>query len=249
MAKFSNFDTDFYGMKQFKKLMESQGVVEVEDIRAFLKESVEQFADDKGDGEADYLDFNNGLALVVAYEPGFDSDDPDLLVDSEGYALCVSIRETGSAHMIQNWVKISKEKELKQSDADNDYEDISEFLMSIVKNVQPEEKFDDTVDREETEFDSMEDFAESFETWKKAINEDGTITVEDCNLGKVMENNRVNNAVIFTLKEEITDGDSASLDEYLTSLMPESIQNFCENQKFDFVVTGMHDVAFVALKD
>lgn len=236
MAKISNFDTDFYGMNQFKNIMESQGIVTKDDVKKFLCESVEKMAEDTNGDLTPYLNFNDGLSLVLTNES----------LENGETGILASIRETGSHFMVREWTKVGKGRFVEADDVDDDFDILSDEMYGDVIKADPEEEDEPLVDREETIYDSLPDFKGSFDSWKDSINADGTVPVTDVNLGKVDSEGSPRDAVVFTLKDDITDSDHDSLDQLFTEFMPQVIADWLLDKVYDYQVTGKKDFAFIA---
>lgn len=237
MAKISNFDTDFYGMNQFKNIMESQGIVTKDNVKTFLKESVEKMAEDTNGDLTPFLNFNNGLSLVLTNET---------LDDGETSGIFASIRETGSHFMVREWTEVGKGRFVDTDDVDDNYDALSDEMYNKVIEADPEEEDEPLVDRDETIYDSLPDFKGSFDSWKDSINSDGTVPVTDINLDKVDYKGSPSDAVIFTLKDDITDSDHDALDKHFTEFMPQDIVDWLLDKIYDYQVTGINNFAFIA---
>lgn len=254
MALFSNFDSDYMGGDRFKDIMEKGGNVDVQSLKDFMKDSVEAMASEE-DGSVHYKNFGNGLAVVLAWEPGFDVNDPNSLVDSNGYGICASVREFESSYMVEDWKLIGESISITQKDVDEGFENVAQILYDQVVEADPEEVDDGLQDRESTIFDSMEDFKGSFEKWQDAINSDvdkntgnPLLKVVDLSLGKHQARNGVVlDCVYFTVEEELVDADVMEIDEYLTQLMPQEIIDWLEkdDKDFDYDLEGSNKIAFM----
>ena len=95
----------------------------------------------------------------------------------------------------------------------------------------------------------------SFEEWKDAINTDldpdtnePFLKVLDMELGKhESSNGYVGDAVIFTVDDDLVDADIATLDEYFTQLMPQSIVDWLDENKlnFNYDIEDKNKIAFI----
>lgn len=253
MASFSDFDTDYYGMNRFQDIMNNGGNVDQERLRDFIKTSTEELADG-GKDTIKHIDFGNGLSVVCAWEEAVGAPDDGSFVDG-GYQICVSVRETDSAPRVEEWTNISGSVALTESDEADDYKDVAEELYVQVMDADPETVDSGEQDREETVFDSLADFKGSFEEWKDAINTDldpdtnePFLKVLDMELGKhESSNGYVGDAVIFTVDDDLVDADIATLDEYFTQLMPQSIVDWLDENKLDFNydIEDKNKIAFI----
>ena len=247
MASFDNFDTDYSGMDRFNDIMTNGGNVDQKRLQDFIKDSVNELAD-TGVGAVKHLDFGNGLSAVVAWEEAVgipEDEDNGAFVDG-GYQICVSVRETESAPRVEEWASLAGSVALTEDDEANDYADVAEELYVQIMDNDPETTDVDGEMRDETIFDELADLKGTVDAWMKNINDDGTVTVTDANLKKVTASNGITgDGLVFTLADEITDSDAASLDELFTELQPEEMIEFTSNHDFDYMVCGKHELALL----
>lgn len=253
MASFSDFDTDYYGMNRFQDIMNNGGNVDQERLRDFIKTSTEELADG-GKDTIKHIDFGNGLSVVCAWEEAVGAPDDGSFVDG-GYQICVSVRETDSAPRVEEWANISGSVALTESDEADDYKDVAEELYVQVMDADPETVDSGEQDREATVFDSLPDFKGTFEKWQDAVNSDTDtdlndtpLHIQDMELGKhESSNGEIGDAVFFRVEESIVDADMATIDEYLTSLMPQELVDWLDqnNLNFNYDMKDEHTIAFL----
>lgn len=253
MASFSDFDTDYYGMNRFQDIMNNGGNVDQERLRDFIKTSTEELADG-GKDTIKHIDFGNGLSVVCAWEEAVGAPDDGSFVDG-GYQICVSVRETDSAPRVEEWTNISGSVALTESDEADDYKDVAEELYVQVLDADPETVDSGEQDREATIFDSLPDFKGAFEKWQDAVNSDTDtdlndppLHIQDMELGKhESSNGEIGDAVFFRVEESIVDADMATIDEYLTGLMPQEIVDWLDQNSlnFNYDMKDEHTIAFL----
>ena len=254
MASFSDFDTDYSGVSRFQDIMNNGGNVDQERLRDFISRSAGELADG-GKDTITHIDFGNGLSVVCAWEESTGTPDDGHFVDG-GYEICVSVRETESAPRVDEWKNISGSVALTEDDEINEYKDVAEELYVQVMDADPETVDSGLQDREETIFDSMDNFKETFEFWQDRINNDfdgienkePVLYVEDMELVKYESTNgTISDCVFFKVRESLVDADMASTDEYLTSLMPQELVDWLDEKELDFNydLKDEHTIAFI----
>lgn len=254
MASFSDFDTDYYGMNRFHDIMNNGGNVDVARLRDFISNSANELAEG-GKDTIKYINFGNGISVVCAWEKAVGAPDDGHFVDG-GYEICVSVRETESAPRVEEWNNISGSVALTESDEENGYDDVANELYVQVMDADPETQDSGLQDRSETIFDTLPDFKGTFEKWQDVVNNDidpetnkPFLTITDMELGKhEASNGSVGDAVIFTVTDNLVDADVATIDDYLTSLMPSELVDWIDNEKidFDYDLEDNHRIAFCA---
>lgn len=243
MDTFDNFDTDYSGMNRFKDIMEHGGNIDMDRLKDFIKNSVNELADE-GQGAVKHLEFGNGLSVVIAWEEAASAEDDGTFVDG-GYEICASVRETESAPRIEEWKSLVGSVALTEEDEANGFADIAEELYVQIMDNDPETSDTEGQVREETIFDELDDFSGSFKEWKDRIEADGEIQIADMRLEKVSANDYVDYAVVFEITEDIVEADMESIDEYFTRFMPQSIVDFVEDKDFNFSLEGKREIAFI----
>ena len=253
MASFSDFDTDYSGASRFQDIMNNGGNIDIERLQDFISTSANELADG-GKDTIRHLEFGNGLSVVCAWEEAPAAEDNGHFVDG-GYEICVSVRETESAPRIEEWANISGSVALTEDDEADNYKEVAEGLYAQVMDADPETVDSGLQDREETVFDSLPDFKGAFEKWQDAVNSDmGTdlndtpLHIQDMELGKhESSNGEIGDAVFFRVEESIVDADMATIDEYLTGLMPQEIVDWLDQNSlnFNYDMKDEHTIAFL----
>lgn len=253
MASFSDFDTDYSGASRFQDIMNNGGNIDIERLQDFISTSANDLADG-GKDTIRHLEFGNGLSVVCAWEEAPAAEDNGHFVDG-GYEICVSVRETESAPRIEEWANISGSVALTEDDEANNYKEVAEGLYAQVMDADPETVDSGLQDREETVFDSLPDFKGAFEKWQDAVNSDmdtdlndTPLHIQDMELGKhESSNGEIGDAVFFRVEESIVDADMATIDEYLTELMPQEIVDWLDqnNLNFNYDMKDEHTIAFL----
>ena len=253
MASFSDFDTDYSGSSRFQDIMNNGGNIDIERLQDFISTSANDLADG-GKDTIRHLEFGNGLSVVCAWEEAPAAEDDGHFVDG-GYEICVSVRETESAPRVEEWANISGSVALTESDEADNYKEVAEGLYAQVMDADPETVDSGLQDREETVFDSLPDFKGAFEKWQDAINSDmdtdlndTPLHIQDMELGKhESSNGEIGDAVFFHVEESIVDADMATIDEYLTGLMPQEIVDWLDQNSlnFNYDMKDEHTIAFL----
>lgn len=253
MASFSNFDTDYSGASRFQDIMNNGGNIDIERLQDFISTSANDLADG-GKDTIRHLEFGNGLSVVCAWEEAPAAEDDGHFVDG-GYEICVSVRETESAPRVEEWANISGSVALTESDEADNYKEVAEGLYAQVMDADPETVDSGLQDREETVFDSLPDFKGAFEKWQDAVNSDmdtdlndTPLHIQDMELGKhESSNGEIGDAVFFHVEESIVDADMATIDEYLTGLMPQEIVDWLDQNSlnFNYDMKDEHTIAFL----
>lgn len=253
MASFSDFDTDYSGASRFQDIMNNGGNVDIERLQDFISTSANELADG-GKDTIRHLEFGNGLSVVCAWEEAPSAEDDGHFVDG-GYEICVSVRETESAPRVEEWANISGSVALTEDDEADNYKEVAEGLYAQVMDADPETVDSGLQDREETVFDSLSDFKGAFEKWQDAVNSDMDtdlndipLHIQDMELGKhESSNGEIGDAVFFRVEESIVDADMATIDEYLTGLMPQEIVDWLDqnNLNFNYDMKDEHTIAFL----
>ena len=253
MASFSNFDTDYSGASRFQDIMNNGGNIDIERLQDFISTSANDLADG-GKDTIRHLEFGNGLSVVCAWEEAPAAEDDGHFVDG-GYEICVSVRETESAPRVEEWANISGSVALTESDEADNYKEVAEGLYAQVMDADPETVDSGLQDREETVFDSLPDFKGAFEKWQDAVNSDmdtdlndTPLHIQDMELGKhESSNGEIGDAVFFRVEESIVDADMATIDEYLTGLMPQEIVDWLDQNSlnFNYDMKDEHTIAFL----
>lgn len=253
MASFSDFDTDYSGASRFQDIMNNGGNIDIERLQDFISTSANDLADG-GKDTIRHLEFGNGLSVVCAWEEAPAAEDDGHFVDG-GYEICVSVRETESAPRVEEWANISGSVALTESDEADNYKEVAEGLYAQVMDADPETVDSGLQDREETVFDSLPDFKGAFEKWQDAVNSDmdtdlndTPLHIQDMELGKhESSNGEIGDAVFFHVEESIVDADMATIDEYLTGLMPQEIVDWLDQNSlnFNYDMKDEHTIAFL----
>jgi hypothetical protein len=253
MASFSDCDTDYSGASRFQDIMNNGGNIDIERLQDFISTSANDLADG-GKDTIRHLEFGNGLSVVCAWEEAPAAEDDGHFVGG-GYEICVSVRETESAPRVEEWANISGSVALTESDEADNYKEVAEGLYAQVMDADPETVDSGLQDREETVFDSLPDFKGAFEKWQDAVNSDmdtdlndTPLHIQDMELGKhESSNGEIGDAVFFRVEESIVDADMATIDEYLTGLMPQEIVDWLDqnNLNFNYDMKDEHTIAFL----
>lgn len=253
MVSFSDFDTDYSGASRFQDIMNNGGNIDIERLQDFISTSANDLADG-GKDTIRHLEFGNGLSVVCAWEEAPAAEDDGHFVDG-GYEICVSVRETESAPRVEEWANISGSVALTESDEADNYKEVAEGLYAQVMDADPETVDSGLQDREETVFDSLPDFKGAFEKWQDAVNSDmdtdlndTPLHIQDMELGKhESSNGEIGDAVFFHVEESIVDADMATIDEYLTGLMPQEIVDWLDQNSlnFNYDMKDEHTIAFL----
>ena len=253
MASFSDFDTDYSGASRFQDIMNNGGNIDIERLQDLISTSANDLADG-GKDTIRHLEFGNGLSVVCAWEEAPAAEDDGHFVDG-GYEICVSVRETESAPRVEEWANISGSVALTESDEADNYKEVAEGLYAQVMDADPETVDSGLQDREETVFDSLPDFKGAFEKWQDAVNSDmdtdlndTPLHIQDMELGKhESSNGEIGDAVFFRVEESIVDADMATIDEYLTGLMPQEIVDWLDQNSlnFNYDMKDEHTIAFL----